>query len=58
MFTSAHIGLLTPAMDLTLIGPDRRDKTHLSSLWLLLADFAGVAIGAIIAIALLVLLFV
>jgi hypothetical protein len=45
-------------MDLTLIGPDRSEKTHLSRVWLTLADFLGVAIGALVAIALLVLLFV
>ena len=45
-------------MDLDLIGPDRRDITHLSRTWLTLADCVGIAIGALFAIALLVLLFV
>jgi hypothetical protein len=58
MFTSAHICLLYGAMDLGLIGPDRHEITHLSRTWLTLADCVGIAIGAVLAIALLALLIV
>lgn len=57
MFTSAHICLLYGAMDLSLIGPNRREVTHLSRTWLTLADCVGIAIGAVFAVALLALLF-
>ena len=43
-------------MDLSLIGPDRRDITQLNRIWLTLADFIGLAIGAALAVALIVLL--
>jgi hypothetical protein len=45
-------------MDLTLIGPDRREVTRLNGIWLTLADFIGLAVGAALAVALIVLLFV
>jgi hypothetical protein len=43
-------------MDLTLIGPDRRRRTGLGRLSVTIADFAGIAIGALIAITVLFLL--
>ena len=46
------------AMDLSLIGPDRHAITHLSRTWLTLADCVGIAIGAVLAIAMLALLIV
>jgi hypothetical protein len=43
-------------MDLTLIGPDRRRHTRLGRLSVTIADVAGIAIGALIAVAVLLLL--
>jgi hypothetical protein len=43
-------------MDLSLIGPDRREVTDLNRIWLTLADFIGLAIGAALAVVLIVLL--
>ena len=45
-------------MDLSLIGPDRREVTDLNRVWLTLADFIGLAVGAALAVALIVLLLV
>jgi hypothetical protein len=43
-------------MDLTLIGPDRRRRTGLGRLSVTLADLVGIAIGALIAITVLLVL--
>jgi hypothetical protein len=43
-------------MDLSLIGPDRRERTGLGRVSVTLADMIGFALGAVVAIALLLLL--
>jgi hypothetical protein len=37
-------------MDLSIIGPDRREVTRLSRVWLTIADVIGLAVGAAVAI--------
>ena len=43
-------------MDLTLIGPDRRRRTKLGRVSVTFADLVGIAIGALIAVTVLLLL--
>ena len=43
-------------MDLSLIGPDRREITGFGRFWVTLADVLGLAIGAAVAVGLIALL--
>jgi hypothetical protein len=37
-------------MDLSIIGPNRREITRLSRVWLTVADVAGLAVGGAVAV--------
>jgi hypothetical protein len=43
-------------MDLSLIGPDRHEMTGLGRPWLALADLLGLAVGAAVAVAVIIVL--